>query len=292
MSLQKKKWYKKWYIIVPLVLFWLPIIIFFGLVIYLVVVPPCSRALTYTLGVIDKRFELTNQKILEELSEAESVWEKSSKYNLFEYEPRKDKADISIDFVYDDRQETLVTSRELDTEITQYEKTIAAYESRLDRYEEQANQYDEDTEQYEIDLERWNSGNRRSETEYRRLRAEDERLRTQYTYLKQETTLLEEVQEKLEPVRIALNERINELGGTDGDIVEDGRWDPREDKITVYRYEGDRELKWLLAHELGHALGMEHVDYPRSVMHYLSSDVPIITLSHDDVRELSRVCWE
>ncbi len=284
--------WKKWLLWVPLSILTFIVFVFVGLVVYLVLNPPCSTPLTYALGVIDKRFGITNDKILKELREAESVWEKTSPYNLFEYEADKKEADISIDFIYDDRQETLVNGRALDAETEQYNKTIAAYEARLDRFEARVDTYNRDDDQYGVDLERWNNGNRKNEAEYNRLHTEGQRLKAENAYLKQESALLEQVQEKLEPIRTALGDKVKEFNETGEDVVEDGRWIPRDDKIIIYRYEGDRELKWLLAHELGHALGMEHVEYPRSVMHYLSSDVPILTLSNDDVRELARVCWE
>lgn len=284
--------WKKWLLWVPLSVLTFFGFSFVGLVIYLTLYPPCSTPLTYTLGSIDKRFGITHEKILKELREAESVWERTSRYNLFEYEADKKEADISVDFVYDDRQETLVKGQMLDAETEQYSKTIAAYEARLDRFEMRVDAYNTDDDKYGVDLEQWNSGNRRDEAEYKRLQAEGQRLKAEYAYLEQESALLEQVQEKLEPIRIALDDKIKEFNEAGKEIIEDGRWNPREEKITIFRYEGDRELKWLLAHELGHALGLEHVEYPRSVMYYLSSDVPILTLSDDDVRELARVCWE
>jgi predicted Zn-dependent protease len=52
------------------------------------------------------------------------------------------------------------------------------------------------------------------------------------------------------------------------------------------------DLILILAHELGHALGLDHVDNPKAVMHEIlgDQDLDTLTLTSADVRALHTAC--
>lgn len=59
--------------------------------------------------------------------------------------------------------------------------------------------------------------------------------------------------------------------------------------INVYRFKDAAELTRILAHEFGHALGLNHTDNPKSIMYWLIDGNDKI-LTADDFLKLDRLC--
>jgi predicted Zn-dependent protease len=62
--------------------------------------------------------------------------------------------------------------------------------------------------------------------------------------------------------------------------------------INVYQFSTEQDLEVALAHEFGHALGMDHVENPTSIMYYITGGNQQVDLtpSAEDLTELKRVC--
>lgn len=62
--------------------------------------------------------------------------------------------------------------------------------------------------------------------------------------------------------------------------------------INIYQYEDRDDLRNLLAHEMGHALGIDHVEGEQSIMYYLTTDenMHMRKLGENDISALEDLC--
>ena len=79
----------------------------------------------------------------------------------------------------------------------------------------------------------------------------------------------------------------NQFGGT----REFTQGDYQGDHINVYQFRDRAELILVLAHELGHALQLDHVENPASIMYYLMGEQPPESrLSAEDLEAFAQTC--
>ena len=76
----------------------------------------------------------------------------------------------------------------------------------------------------------------------------------------------------------------------DSTVVHSGDFDSYE--INIYQYYDFPDLRLTLAHELGHALGIDHVDDTNAIMYYLleSQDVVNLKPTEFDLQALFEIC--
>lgn len=251
----------------------------------------CSRPLAYSLGNFDQRFGISRQEFLSAVREAEAVWEGPSSRDLFSYLP--EKADLSINLVYDYRQAVTQELSELEEEVEETEASYQAlesqyavlkneYESLESRYESRVRALEERERAYETHVRAWNSGNRTSKQEFEALEAERRSLEKEVESIQLlEETLNSKVRElnsiinRLNRAARALNlnvEEYNTIGASRGETFAGGTYTSSSEgeRIDIYEFENRAKLVRILAHELGHALGLEHIEDSAAIMYKLN----------------------
>ena len=274
---------------------------------------PCQEPLVYRIGPIDSRFGISEQDVAKAMKQAAAIWsEELSRPAAVESED----GNVVVTFVYDDRQETV------DGEL-RFRERIESEQLRLDQfhrqYERQKREFEEKSEQYsrlaretlnEIEeLNRWVQ--RRSAagglTQQDAARFEDRKIE-----IDRKQQRVEREKRNLERLAEQLNrnaDRLNMMTAENNRMVDEYNDRYSGEKkftkatyqnlpdgggaITVNTFLTRTELVLILAHELGHAFGLEHLPDSRSVMHSQMGDqelFPVLQLTEEDKAAIRNIC--
>ena len=266
----------------------------------------CPIPLSYRIGELDEDFNISRETAISYVEKAESYWEEATSRELFTYD---ESADFTVNYVFDARQENANDQTEARAELdakweeseevknvidslqrdyddlaSSHEAHVADYESRLTEYNQQVNRYND-------------RGGAPSDI---------------FAELEEERSELNNLSDDLNRTASRLNllgEEINELAERGNQLVENynqevktynrkyghsgefTQGDYQGDKINIYKFSTDNEVITVLAHELGHALGIDHIEDKDSLMYYLLEDPdsePVITAA--DLTEFYAVC--
>lgn len=245
---------------------------------------PCKRVLAYSLGAFDTRFGMGREEFLQNLQASEAPWEKEAGRELFRYE---EGAPFKVNLVFDERQERTqalsgvegageITNREQGKIGDQYASLKASYDQASRNYEKHVASYSDRLTDYNRKVSMWNARGGAPQNEYAELA--DEKVA-----LDKEGKIIEAERQEVN----ALVARINLLAKKEEDLVKEynttvkeyeERYGPAQEfdqgeyvgrEINIYQFRDASELRLVFAHELGHALGIGHVENPQSLMYYL-----------------------
>lgn len=272
---------------------------------------PCKEPISYRLGTFDEQFGITEKDFLSALLQAEEIWEESIDRELFVHQV--EGGDLVVNLVYDYRQETTETLSGLEHVVEENEATYNELEDRYaelktrysnakDAFDARAALFNGANEDYQKLVESWNRGPRTSKKAFEELEqkkkslqreaSELESLETQLNGLVKEINSLVGV---LNHLSNSLNLNVNEyntIGASRGETFTGGMYysDGAKQEIDIYEFSNREKLIRVLAHELGHALGLEHVDDPGAIMYYLNEG-EAGKLSSGDLAALQALCY-
>ena len=272
----------------------------------------CDIPLSVQAGRFDSRFRMTERTFHRALDEAISLWQGATDRQLFR---QTDSAGLAVNMIYDSRQARASETRTAKTRIEQEEAAIDRQKRALDQQREALDQaqrqfkrdqerLNSKTDELNRLIERWNHGNLAQTPSNRRM------LERRQAELESERKELQQQQEQISR-RIArwraavddFNARVTELRDTTQAFNADvskrrittmGEYQQQgsERTIEIYQATTYQELRLVIAHELGHALGIGHVPDSASVMNAAISpeNLDAWQLSPEDLAALRKTC--
>ncbi len=269
--------------------------------------PGCERPLHYRIGQVDERFDINIREYRNIVQEAGELWERALGENLFAYDPT---ASFTINLVYDERQRATLTSQELSRQMKQTEnsnqKVLALHEHWQDIYDTHSRDYEAALEAYQKRLEAynatvedWNSKGGVPQAEYDALTQERDAIEAARHDLESKREEIEEVTQTLTDLEAESKTLVasynrnarsyNTLYGVQTPFHK-GEYDGKA--ITIFQYHDDDDLLLVLTHEMGHALGVDHIDTPEAIMHALmgAQNLNDLTPTPEDIKALRAAC--
>jgi len=264
--------------------------------------PACSEPIHYTVGTFDERFGISRTELDAALKEAAAVWNQAAGKTVVTVGT---KDAVSVNLVYSTYQKNAQLGSAIDADQAAYERKRdevealrAAYQTLRSRHASREASFTRRAAQYDKDVAYWNARGGAPPEEYQKLEAEQARLAELQAELNR---LVDQVNaaaknlngevEELNRLAARTNAKVGVYNKTAGTDFDQGTYTEDADgkRIDIYEFTNRTELKRVLAHEFGHALGLGHVDNPESIM-YSYNIGEMFALSAEDAAALRERC--
>ncbi len=242
----------------------------------------CDYPINYKIGFVDTRFNLSKDEFISDTKDASDIWNTVEKKNLFTFDPQ---GNLTINLVFDERQQ-------LNNQINQIEGNIKQGKNSLDpaiaEYQKLVSDFKKRVASFNEAVSYWNSKGGAPASEYEKLVKEQEDIKKQSDKLNQMAKSLNQSTQEYNSEIGKLNQTVDSFNQTLSLKPEEGVYKSQDNVIDIYFNVNHQELVHTLAHELGHAIGLNHIQDPHSIMYPFTTQE--ITPSIDDISALKYIC--
>lgn len=243
---------------------------------------PCDTPISYKIGQIDAGFNLSQKQVIADTKEAAGLLSQAEGKNLFVYNP---SAPLTINFIYDQRSALNSTINNLQSKLETQNKSL---QQQFDDYEKDVKDFEAKLADLNATVEKYNSEGGAPPDAYNDLINRQNELRAEGAALNQRARQLNLQTKDYNGGVHTLNRDVDTFNNAISVKPEEGLFDPQADTITIYFANSHNELVHTLAHEFGHALGMQHVSDPEAIMY--PNSTPALAVTQADQEQMDRIC--
>lgn len=263
---------------------------------------PCAKPLAYAIDRYDEHFGISREEFAAAVAEAAALWNDAAGVQVLAV---SSEPSVRVGMLYDERQRAVELGETIGGEQSAYDTMKMEVERLNDRFvtlrtshEAKSTSFERDVRKYEEEVQMWNAKGGAPPAAYEELESKKRELERRKRTLDAEVatlnSLIASIQEKVAELNVLAeqtNEKVNTYNKALGHDFDQGNYveDEAGKRITIFTFEDRMELKRVLAHEFGHALGIGHLKDAGAIM-YSYNIGNELTLTAEDVAALKEVC--
>ena len=249
---------------------------------------PLDTRLRYRIAAVDPRFKLSVEQVEAISQQATQVWKDGTGKDYFVYDPN---AQLAIHLIYDERQYESEQRREHLSRLETNQQQWLNKKKQLDQIEQEVLQNKQILDQKQLQLDQqiqYYNQERQLAQRSPSSSVNAEYFQQRQQHLQQNVEQLQQEIGQYNQKISQLNQQIDELNALDQQLNASvkqykQRFQPHlfhkglfnGKQILIYEFESEDDLRLTLAHELGHALGLQHTDDPHALLHPVMKDQDI-----------------
>lgn len=244
----------------------------------------CDRSMTYKVGAIDPKFNVSRENVLQNAVNASQLWNQVVQNDLFVYDTG---SVLEIDLVFDERQGSLQMLSKQEELLDEKKEDYLINKQQL---EQKRSELEERLTKLNDEISYWNEKDGAPEEIYYEIIDRQETLNKEIDEIYRAADRLNLQMEKVNQEVDSVNQAAARFDNILSVKPEGGIYDPSRHRIEIYIFENDQDLINIISHELGHALGLDHVDEEGSIMNANVSPESHVTQS--DIEAISQFCTQ
>lgn len=246
---------------------------------------PCDTPMAYSIGTIDSRFNVTPDELLTDSKIAANIWSITQNKQLFVYDPKA--TDFTINMVYDSRQELTTQINQMNTDLKQQQDNI---DPKIKAFKAQQADFEKRVNDLNSQIQYWNGKGGAPKDEYDKLVATQTSLRNEGESLNLTARTLGQTAQEYNLNAQKLNHTIDNYQNVLQNKPEEGLYEQQGNKrkISIYIDIAKDEFLHTLSHEMGHALGIDHVSNQQAIMYPQTTNT--LTPQDDEISQVTNIC--